>query len=46
MVFAKMEKETFVSFADYYESTKPTLVDNRSKDEIMKEIIGGIYATF
>lgn len=40
--FTLMDKESYVSFEDFYESTKTPSVDTRPTDEIMKELLGEV----
>ena len=40
MRFVMMDKDNFVSFDEFYESTKTPQVDKRPKDEIMRELLG------
>lgn len=41
MRFTLMDKESFVSFEDFYENATVPQIDTRPKDEIMHELIGG-----
>jgi hypothetical protein len=40
MRFVMMDKDSFVSFEEFYESTKVPQIDTRPKDEIMKDLLG------
>ena len=37
--FTNMDKETYIPFEEYYESTKPKKLDQRTTEEIMAEIL-------
>jgi len=39
--FTLMDKESFISFDDFYESAMVPKIDMRPKDEIMRELLGG-----
>ena len=41
MRFTLMDKESFVSFEDFYENATVPQIDTRPKDEIMSELLGG-----
>ena len=41
MRLALMTKETFISFEEFYEMVQTPQVDNRPKEVIMRELLGG-----
>lgn len=41
MRFTLMDKESFISFEEFYENATVPQVDTRPKDEIMRELMGG-----
>ena len=36
-----MTKDTYITFSEFYETTKPKQVDMRPKEEIMRELLEG-----
>lgn len=41
MRFTLMDKDSYVSFEEFYENARPKDIDKRPKEEIMKELLGG-----